>query len=78
MVLRDIGELWELSLDGFPVAAVQDPLVGGAGGKHGLLNCARWGIPPTCACFNAGVLVIDLERWCGEKTGAMALDVAVR
>lgn len=73
LVLRDVGELWELDLDGHPLGAVLDPeyrlqeafLWGGDPGF--------WGVTPETPYFNSGLMVIDLDRWRREGIGMQSL-----
>jgi lipopolysaccharide biosynthesis glycosyltransferase len=78
VVLRDIGELWELPLQGNAIAAVQDSLAGLAGADMGLMHREYWKIPDECPCFNAGLMVIDVNRWITERIGLRALDLIVQ
>lgn len=73
VVLRDIGELWEMPLQGHPIAAVQDALAGLAGATMGMLHNDFWEIPDECPCFNAGLMVIDVNCWIAERAGQKAL-----
>jgi lipopolysaccharide biosynthesis glycosyltransferase len=57
VTLRDLGALWRYDLKGAPVAAVADPAVDPDA------FAALWGLPRNdCGYFNAGVLVLDIER----------------
>lgn len=75
IVLRDIGELWALDLKGHVLGAVQDPLAGLAGAREGLAHRDYWEIDPACRCFNAGLLVIDVDAWCSREVGRRALEI---
>jgi lipopolysaccharide biosynthesis glycosyltransferase len=65
IVLRNLSELAELSLDGYPVAAVYDnyvqvqPLIG---------------INEPGNYFNSGVLVMDLNEWRRQRVSERTLD----
>ncbi len=68
LVRGDIGDLWMTDLRGRTVGAVMDLPRYPFNGKLGL--------PVEAAYFNAGVLVIDLERWRRLKIGERALALA--
>jgi lipopolysaccharide biosynthesis glycosyltransferase len=63
IVHRDLGELWDVPLGSRPLLAVQDQGVRYISGPYGLTNFHELGIPAGTKYFNAGVLVLDLERW---------------
>ena len=75
VVLKDIGELWELDLGDQPVAAVRDLLAPVSGSKAGLKNPGLWGIPEDCPYFNSGMLVVNVLRWMGDGIGVRSLEV---
>ena len=56
----DISEIWNFDLNDKILGAVEDPL--------SAKNMQRLGIEPTYIYFNAGLLLIDLEKWRKEKT----------
>ncbi|WP_148861669.1 glycosyltransferase family 8 protein [Marinobacter fonticola] len=56
LVIGDVSELWELDLDGKPVAAVED---------LSRSACESVGVSRQ-EYFNSGVLVMDLEQWRAE------------
>ncbi len=66
LVNADIGELWDMPMEGHPLLAVQD-------GKQlvsdpcGLVLYRELGIPPETKYLNAGVLVMDLDQWRREQ-----------
>jgi lipopolysaccharide biosynthesis glycosyltransferase len=74
IVRRDLAELWAWDLNGCAVAAVQSvnyPFVA----THGAVN--DWpllGLAPDTPFFNAGVLLIDLDRWRSEEVKRRALE----
>ena len=73
LVLRDIGELWELDLEGKVLGAVPDPtyklnealLWGG--------DLGFWGVTPDTPYFNSGLMVLDLVQWQSQDVGERAL-----
>jgi lipopolysaccharide biosynthesis glycosyltransferase len=74
IVRRDLAELWAWDLDGCAVAAVRSvnyPFVA----THGAVD--DWfllGLAPETPFFNAGVLLIDLDRWRSEDVKRRALE----
>jgi lipopolysaccharide biosynthesis glycosyltransferase len=63
IVHRDLGGLWVTPFTGHPVLAVQDQGVRYISGPYGLSNYRSLGIPEDAKYFNAGVLLLDLEKW---------------
>ena len=68
LVSGDVGELWATDLGGVTVGAVMD------------LPCyplnRKLGLPGDAPYFNAGVLLIDLQRWRRLKIGERSLALA--
>jgi lipopolysaccharide biosynthesis glycosyltransferase len=55
IVVGSLSELWNTDLGGHPMAAVTD---------HGLKsNCERLGLSLESGYFNAGVMLIDVNKW---------------
>ena len=67
IVNHDLGELWDLPLDGRPVLAAQDALVPLVSSRFGVAGFRALGIPPEARYFNAGVMLVDLEAWRRER-----------
>ncbi len=67
--LRDIRPLWETDLEGRPIAAVVDAYLDPAAFAR------TWGLSGEDGYFNAGVLLIDLERVRKEKLFTRALEL---
>jgi lipopolysaccharide biosynthesis glycosyltransferase len=74
IVRHSLTPLWETDLAGSPAAAVQDS--GMCWTTH--LPWRELEISPRLPYFNAGVLVIPLERWRKERTSERALDLLLR
>lgn len=55
IIKADITELWEINIDSYFLAAVEDPAA--------LDRCAPLSIPPQYKYFNSGVLVFNLTNW---------------
>ena len=74
LVLDDLGPIWETNLEGAVLGAVLDGLDSQLkGGKPGLEKAPR-----VRDYFNAGVLLIDLDRWKKERISEKALEYLVR
>lgn len=63
VVQRDIHELWEVDMEGHTVLAVQDPAVPYVSSRCGLKHYRDLNIPRGHPYFNAGVMVIDIDKW---------------
>jgi lipopolysaccharide biosynthesis glycosyltransferase len=74
IVEQDLGPLWELDLDGHPIAAAQDWIVLTVSAPNGLATWRELGLDVDQKYFNAGVLLIDLARWRRERTEQRILD----
>lgn len=73
IVARDLTELWETDLGGAPLGAVCDS------GMDWKPFARTWGLPESRGpYFNAGVLLIDLDRVRREGTFDLAIDVLRR
>jgi lipopolysaccharide biosynthesis glycosyltransferase len=77
VVRRPLDELWETDLDGCALAAVRDSMVLWAGGLEGF-PWQELGIAPDVPYFNAGVMVIDMDRWRTQRIGERALELLSR
>lgn len=58
IVAQNLRPLWDISLDGKPLACVRDCLL-----NFDQPHCARLGYNPNEGYFNAGMLVINLDYW---------------
>jgi lipopolysaccharide biosynthesis glycosyltransferase len=63
IVRRNLADLWSLRLADHHLLAVQDQGVRLISGPFGLRNYRVLQIPEGSKYFNAGVLVLDLEKW---------------
>lgn len=70
LVLDDLGPLWETPLEGFIMGAILDGLDSLI--KRGEPSLGD--IPRVQDYFNAGVLLIDLQRWRQERISEKALE----
>jgi lipopolysaccharide biosynthesis glycosyltransferase len=62
VVVDDLSRLWDMDMGGMPILAARDR-IGTVSAPLGLANWRELGIPADTKYFNAGVLVLDLERW---------------
>ncbi|MEM8493789.1 MAG: glycosyltransferase family 8 protein [Planctomycetota bacterium] len=74
----DIGELYDHELAGCPVAACRDPGLGALGGERCLDYCRHELIDVDAPALNAGVLLIDCDRWRAESVTSRAVDFVRR
>ncbi len=65
IVQGDLEELWKQPLNGNVVGAVRDQAIYRI--QCGLSRHKELGIPPDQPYFNAGVLIVDIERWREEQ-----------
>jgi lipopolysaccharide biosynthesis glycosyltransferase len=63
LVLGDLSELWGMSLDGRTALACRDPLVPRLGSSFGVAAWRELNLPAGDPYFNAGVMLIDIDRW---------------
>jgi len=78
IVLRDLSELWDTPLDGKLVGAVGDLTVPCLGSPRGVRRYGELGVSGSEPYFNAGVLLVDLDRWRAEHVGARTIDYLQR
>lgn len=67
LICSDLTPLWETDISHYPLCAVQDmgaPLVSS---QYGLKNYQELGLNPQWKYFNAGVMVLNLQRWREER-----------
>ena len=73
MVLADLTRLWEAVQGRHTILAAQDTIVPTLGARFGVACHQEVGIDARAAYFNAGVMLIDLERWRSEDVAGRAL-----
>ncbi|MEC4985056.1 MAG: glycosyltransferase family 8 protein [Oscillatoria sp. PMC 1068.18] len=74
VVNADIGKLWNIDVGDYYLLAVQDLGVPYVGCPVGLLNYQELGYPADYKYFNAGVLVINLQKWREENIGKKVIN----
>lgn len=68
VVNEDIGELFDIDLQGKSLLAARDYSTTTVSDRNGLRNYRELGIPADAHYFNAGVLVIDVANWRNNGT----------
>ncbi len=66
LVRQSLNELWEISLDNAPVGAVRTWYTE-------FTPQMRLGLPYTQACFNSGVMLMDLSQWRDDEIAKKVL-----
>ncbi len=74
LVRADLSEISESVLQGHSTAGIRDSVVPKIGCSPGIFAGHPKGIDPHADYVNAGVLLMDLERWRSEDIGQRALD----
>ena len=72
VVEGDLLELWATDLEGKTVAAAPERSVSCP--KFGVARWRELGLSPTAPYFNAGLMLIDLDRWRARNYGERVLD----
>ena len=74
LVLQDLTPLWHTKLDGNAALACPDSLVPRLGASFGVAGWKETGLNANAPYFNAGVMLIDVERWRETGVEKRALD----
>ena len=74
LVTTDLVRLWETDLGGFHLLAVRDAVVPLVSSQYGIRRWRELGLSRTAPYFNAGVMLIDVDRWRQDDIGALAGD----
>ncbi|MBR8839335.1 MAG: glycosyltransferase family 8 protein [Stigonema ocellatum SAG 48.90 = DSM 106950] len=69
IVLKNLDLLWDVDIGEAYLLACQDLGIPYVSDPYGLANYKELGIPADSKYFNAGVLVINLEKWRSENIG---------
>jgi lipopolysaccharide biosynthesis glycosyltransferase len=72
IIKGDLNQLWQVDLGENYVLAVRDSWMPSV--KDGLLNYQQLGIEPNAKYFNAGVLVVNLNKWRVDNIFSKAID----
>ena len=73
VVAADLARLWDLELEGRAALAVQDMVVPVVSSRLGIRSFRALGLPAEAKYFNAGVMVLDLDRWRREDVAGRAV-----
>jgi lipopolysaccharide biosynthesis glycosyltransferase len=63
IVERNLEEVWSFDVSEWAAGAVQDQVLPYASSKEGIPKYQEYGLEPRTKCFNAGVLLINLDHW---------------
>jgi len=74
LVLGDLAQLWDKDITDTFLLAVQDMGEPYVSSPRALNNFKELGIPAYYKYFNAGVMIINLNRWRAEQISRLALD----
>jgi lipopolysaccharide biosynthesis glycosyltransferase len=74
LVEKDLEQLWQEKMDGHALLAVRDFLIPCVSSPGGVVKYKELGLLPESPYFNAGVLVMNLERWRTEKISRKAFN----
>ncbi len=78
IVFQDLGLLFDLDMGGNTVLATRDQWIQTLSHRGHIPQSLLEGVEKTAPYFNAGVLLIDVERWRAQGVGASALDLLER
>ncbi|MGZ8202203.1 MAG: glycosyltransferase family 8 protein [Burkholderiales bacterium] len=73
LILQDLGRLWDVPAKDTHVLAVQDPAVPFVSSCDGLARYEALRIAPETPYFNAGLMVVNVEKWRSDDIPAAAL-----
>lgn len=74
VVKGHLEEIWNIDIADKYVLAIPDMWISSVSAHNGLLNYQELGIESDAKYFNAGVIVINMERWRSEKIFLQAID----
>lgn len=74
LVLDDLMPLWDSDLGQWHILAVPDQRVPLVSSRFGVAAYRDLGLAPEAGYFNAGVLLIDLERWRRDDVAGQAMN----
>ena len=78
LVLADLSTLWDRGTGAHAVLAARDPLVPFVSSRFGVAAYRELGLQRDAPHFNAGVMLIDLQRWRRQRVPARALEYVKR
>ena len=74
LVTADLASLWDVDLNGSHLRAAQDSIVPLVSSAFGVAAYRELGIPGDAKYFNAGVMVLDVDRWRADRIPQRVLD----
>lgn len=74
VVTTDLAQLWNGDLNDDHVRAAQDSIVPLVSSPFGIAAYQSLGIPADAKYFNAGVMLLDLDRWRADRVSQRVLD----
>lgn len=74
LATADLASLWDIDLDGNHLRAVQDSIVPLVSSSFGVAAYEALGIARDARYFNAGVMLVDLDRWRADGISQKVLD----
>ncbi len=77
LIRQDLGPLFDADLGASPLAAAQSAVIPHVSNPMGLPNWRSLGMAPTTPYLNAGVLVIDVDRWREQDLGVRVLEYII-
>lgn len=63
LVFDDVAKIWETSIADRVIAAVTDQAIPFCSSPRGVKNRSDLGVPDIAPYFNAGVMLINIDRW---------------
>ena len=72
LVTGDLAALWEIDLGGRHLLAVRDSVVPLVSSRYGIRSWRELGLLREAPYFNAGVMLLDVDRWRDDDIGALA------
>lgn len=74
VVTGNLEELWNIDIGDNYVLAVQDDVQLYVSMSPSLQKCQGWEISPACKYFNAGLLVINMDKWRADNIGNRVIE----
>lgn len=78
IVTADLGGLWTADLGTHHLLAVRDPCIPYVSSRYGVRRWRELGLSPRAKYFNAGVMLLHLDRWRADEIGELAADYVRR
>jgi lipopolysaccharide biosynthesis glycosyltransferase len=74
LVTGDLAMLWDVDLEGCHLRAAQDSIVPLVSSSFGVAAYEELGIARNARYFNAGVMLVDIDRWRADRVPNRVLD----